>query len=215
VRGELLRRYPNTIIFAGPAILGPEGQLVLDESAQAEANYLSPIYGATLSPDLTFFGFNLSVDAAKGNATTPNGYFFGFQQVPTETRFGLEPSAKDLTCQRWADLAWTNFATLPTKRRAKEPQVSTALQVLSTPQFVGGYTARRLASTTFGFVLNNVFGQLPDFVPPETPPSDVQVSIAHEQNDVNVNWGQDAAQTAYILLRRPFRILVHARRMLP
>lgn len=216
VRGELLRRYPNTIIFAGPAILGSEGQLVLDESAQAEASYLSPIYGAALSPDLTFFGFNLSVqDARGGTAASPHGYFFGFQQVPTETRFGLEPTAKDSPCQRWADLAWTNFATFTTRRGVKGPRGSTSLRAMALPQFVGGYTARRLASTAFGFVIDNLPGQLPDFVPPTTPPSDVQVSIANEQNDVNVNWGQDAAQTAYILLRRPFRILVHAQRMLP
>lgn len=205
VRGELLRRYPNTIIFAGPAVLDGS-QLELDESPQAEQRYLTPIYSATLAPDLTFFGFNLSVEDARGGTQqSPHGYFFGLQQVPTEPRFGLEPSAKDATCQRWADLAWTNFATGGGGLQAE--------QVVA-PQYVAGYTAARLASTTFDLVLHGP-AVIPDFLPATQQPKDVDVSIAHEEIDVNVKWGQDAAQAAYILLRRPFRMLVHAKRMIP
>jgi hypothetical protein len=205
VRGELLRRYPNTIIFAGPAILEGE-KLKLDESPQAEKNYLTPIFSATLSPDLTFFGFNLSVDDARGGTQKSQyGYFFGFQQVPTEARFGLEPSAKDTPCQRWADLAWTNFGT-----GGSGPQAGQ----VTLPDFVGGYTARRLASITFSYALQGP-ATIPDFVPDSKQPTHVDVSIGNEENDVNVKWAQDAAQSAYILMRRPFRILVHAKRMIP
>ena len=38
-----------------------------------------------------------------------SGWFFVFQQQPTEPRFGLEPAAAGPVSQ-WNDLAWTNFA---------------------------------------------------------------------------------------------------------
>jgi hypothetical protein len=206
VRGELLRRYPNTIIFAGKAVRDASGQLKLDESILGEKEYLTPIYHASLPPDLTFFGFNLSIaDAKGGTANAPDGYFFGFQQVPTETRFGLEPSAKDSPCQRWADLAWTNFAG--------GGEGVTTESLVASPKFVAGYTPRRLASTTLRAVLAAL--AIPDFIPARTAPVDVNVSVAHEQNDVNVAWTRDAAQSAYILLRRPFRLMVHASRLIP
>jgi hypothetical protein len=57
---------------------------------------------------------------------------------------------------------------------------------------------------------------LPDFIPAMTQPTDY--SIGPGTNDANVadkdiHWGNDSAQAAYILLRRPFRIMVHASRM--
>ena len=42
---------------------------------------------------MTFLGFNLSVaDAYGGTAASPEGFFFVFQQQPSEPRFGLEPA---------------------------------------------------------------------------------------------------------------------------
>jgi hypothetical protein len=60
--------------------------------------------------------------------------------------------------------------------------------------------------------------KLPDFVPADTQPSDVTIGPGdNDANayDKNVKWGQDSAQAAYILLRRPFRIMAAAKRMLP
>src|ERR1019366_6253506 len=61
VRDELLRRYPHTDIFAGKAKAGADGEhgRVLDETDERH-----PIFRGTLAPDITFFGFNLSVRAA-------------------------------------------------------------------------------------------------------------------------------------------------------
>src|SRR5262249_1812036 len=60
VRGELLRRYPNTVIYAGKAKI-EDGKRVLDDT---DERY--PIFRGTLSPDMTFFGFNLSKADARG-----------------------------------------------------------------------------------------------------------------------------------------------------
>jgi hypothetical protein len=53
--------------------------------------------------------------------------------------------------------------------------------------------------------------QLPDFLSPGLGPSPVAVTGV----DNNNHWGVNSAQTAYILLRVPFRILIHADLMLP
>jgi hypothetical protein len=64
---------------------------------------------------------------------------------------------------------------------------------------------------------------LPDFLKPSLNP--VRVSIPanggdpsdpdYSPDDAKNNWGVNSAQTAYILLRLPFRILIHADLMLP
>ena len=104
VRGELLRRYPDALIYAAKAKLDGD-QRTIDDTAPT----LHPIFGGLLTPDMNFFGFNLSAAQAKGG-NGAQGYFFVFQQHPSGPRFGLEPSAAGSVTQ-WADLAWTNFAT--------------------------------------------------------------------------------------------------------
>jgi hypothetical protein len=210
VRGELLKRYPNTIIFAGKAVLdAAKDELSLDESPGAESAYKHPIFGGTLAQDITFFGFNLTPDEALGkDPKSPHGYFFGFQQVPTEPRYGLEPIAIKGP-HYWSDLSWQDFAVVGGPAR-----VAAAAPVKPLPQFMGGYSASRLASTVFGYAALQL--TLPDFIPATTQPG--SFPIGPGTNDANnsdhtVQWGKDSAQAAYILLRRPFRIMVHASRM--
>ena len=51
------------------------------------------IFRGTLSPDITFLGFNITAaDARGGTNNSPDGYFFVFQEQPSEPRFGLEPT---------------------------------------------------------------------------------------------------------------------------
>jgi hypothetical protein len=109
VRGELLRRYPNAQIYAAKAGW-QDGKHVLPEGA-AE---LQPLYRGTLSPDVTFLGFQLKAQDAKG---TPDGsqpgWFFVVQQHPTEPRFGLEPAPTPYAqpvISAWNDISWASFA---------------------------------------------------------------------------------------------------------
>jgi len=72
----------------------------------------------------------------------------------------------------------------------------------------------RLASQVLASVLQST--QLPDFLSPNQQPSGIAiVNDANDPNDTNNSWGVNSAQTAYILLRLPFRILIQASLMLP
>jgi hypothetical protein len=195
LRGELLRRYPDAVIYANPAIAGDpkknEPALVLDPKGPE----LYPLYRGTLAPDLTFLGFALTAAQARGDSTHPLGWFFVFQQRPGQARFGLEPSPPDVNgnwqpVTQWAQLAWMNFA--------------------------------------------NSAGTTPAFLSPGTTPCDLKADgtpdPAHPVtpvlerdpggNDINPNdsknsWGKDSAQTAYITMRLPARVAVHAGLLLP
>jgi hypothetical protein len=229
VRGELLRRYPNTDIFAGKAKAGSGGEhgRVLDETDERH-----PIFRGTLAPDITFFGFNLSVDDARGGtADSPEGFFFVFQEQVTETRFGLEPQATG-TVTRWADLAWTNFGGAaappapppgPGVAQAQlaegvvvDPGTGTlaASSVSSVfpqlhPSEISTY---RLASSVMASILAS--SAMPDFLTAADTPTAVALDGSNPE-DGTLAWGRDAAQTAAITLRLPFRILVHADSLLP
>ena len=204
VRGELFKRYPNAIVYAGKAKRNPDRTLVLDDS---DERY--PIFRGTLSPDMTFLGFNLSAaDARGGTPTSPDGFFFVFQEQPSEPRFGLEPTPDISPVPHWADLAWTNFA-LP-----KNTNATRTLTLAQPPALIVANSPWMLASQVFASVLQGT--QLPDFLSPNQEPTGIAiVDDANDPNDTNNNWGVNSAQTAYILLRLPFRILIQADLMLP
>jgi hypothetical protein len=195
VRGELLRRYPDAIIYAAEAKLDGD-QRTIDDSAPT----LHPIFTGLLTPDMNFFGFNLSIADAKGGTnTSPQGYFIVFQQHPSGPRFGLEPSV-DGTVTQWADLAWTNFGTPAAAEPAAVPLATKLL-----PPF----TELLVASSAFTEVLAQ--HPIPPFLSAGVHPSGVAVSGA----DSGYAWGVDAAQTAYITARLPFRVGIHADMMIP
>jgi hypothetical protein len=204
IRGELLRRYPNTIIYAAKAQV-VDGKRIIDPS---DERY--PIFSGTLPTDITFVGFNLSVaDAIGGTRASPQGFFFVFQQHPTEPRFGLEPSATG-TVQHWADLAWTNFGTTTPGGAAPARPLSAP----ATVQYVGAWAPWRLASQVFAGVLATT--TLPNFLSASATPSGTAIiNDSDDPNDTANGWGVDAAQTAYITLRMPYRIAIHADLMVP
>lgn len=111
VRGELLRRYPSSVIYAVRAIKKGT-KLDLSTEAKDESH---PLFRGTLKPDVTFLGFNLTDGEALGQAPNPpEGWFFVIQQQPTEPRFGLDVANFATTPQpplaRWNDLNWGHFA---------------------------------------------------------------------------------------------------------
>jgi hypothetical protein len=212
VRGELFKRYPNAIVFAGKAKRDDKGNRILDET---DERY--PIFRGTLPNDITFLGFNLSQDDARGGTNkAPDGFFFVFQQQPSEPRFGLEPTS-DSTVTHWANLAWTNFGG------GGQNNAGPIFKLPSLGNTVRGKTIAaspwRLASQVLSIVKANV--QLPDFLSPGLSPTGVSLATAptpdgdYDPDDINNKWGVNSAQTAYILLRLPYRILIHADLMLP
>jgi hypothetical protein len=205
VRGELFKRYPNAIVYAGKAKTLLNGQRVLDDTAE-----LYPLFRGTLSPDITFLGFNITAADARGGTTnSPDGYFFVFQEQPSEPRFGLEPTPDSSPVPHWADLAWTNFTASGGTPPEPAPTIAGA-----SPAAIMATSPWRLASQVFANVLQST--QLPTFLTPTLQPTGTAiVSDSDNPNDTNNQWGVNSAQTAYILLRLPFRILMHADLMLP
>lgn len=108
IRGELLRRYPNTVIYAVRAVES-DGARDLSTKPDDERH---PLFRGTLQPDVTFVGFDLTAD----EVVTDPGWFFVLQQQPTEPRFGLDeaPYLEGKTevpeLATWNDLNWAHLA---------------------------------------------------------------------------------------------------------
>jgi hypothetical protein len=204
VRGELFKRYPNAIVYAGKAKV-VDNQRVLDDT---DERY--PIFRGTLPNDITFLGFNLSEEDAKGGTTqSPEGFFFVFQQQPSEPRFGLEPVEDANPITHWSDLAWTNFGGGGDGAPFQLPNLGLTERAQTIQR-----APWRLASQVFNLVVTGT--AVPDQLKPGLAPTRVAIAAdAENPNDPANQWGVSSSQTAYILLRLPFRILIHASLMLP
>jgi hypothetical protein len=112
IRGELLRRYPNTVIYAVPAV-PKDGKLTLSTKPELERH---PIFRGTLKPDVTFLGFTLTQAEALGEPPHDrSGWFFVIQQQPTEPRFGMDEadfsdSSAPPKPTTWSNLSWRHLA---------------------------------------------------------------------------------------------------------
>jgi hypothetical protein len=161
IRGDVIRRYPNALVYACEASRNATtGKRELGQ----EERY--PLFRGTLSPDVTFFGFALDAATARGSREPDEeqGWYFVFQELPSEARFGLDaPQPQPPAVTAWSQLSWSNFD----------------------------------ASA--------------EFVPAATQPAPVNVSAGP---DKDYAWGTDAAEMAYITMRRPVRIAVHAETMI-
>jgi hypothetical protein len=112
IRGELLEKYPSTVIYAQEAIWPGSDTAqprVLDPSGEVR----HPIFHARLLPDITIVGFDLDEDTARGHRpvgadTRPArpGWFFVLMERPGEPRFGLDDATPATGLQTWNDLAW-------------------------------------------------------------------------------------------------------------
>lgn len=99
VRGQLLLRYPDTLIYAAkaetPMTLGSQRKL--------------PLFRGRIDPDMVFLGFDLTPEEVRGGGSEL-GWFFVLQEQPTAPRFGLdETRLKPL--DTWNDLAWSDIGT--------------------------------------------------------------------------------------------------------
>ncbi len=193
IRGELLKRYPNTVIYAQKAIDDKHGGKIIREDdptlEQFDKEFKFPLFKAEIEPDLRFFGFDLTTEKAKGtkpsNRFPPNdklGWFFVLQEVPGEPRFGMDVSYEPPTDpdtnpnndppDTWNNLAWNVFGP-------------------SEPAFIKMFPA-------------------PKFKPrPHRP-------FKKDEDDVlKYPWGTNAAYMAYALFQTPVMVAVHSSEMLP
>ena len=87
IRSSLLRRYPSAVIYASKAIK-PNGVRKPTKSPDDEEH---PVFRGSMQPDVTFFGFDLTVDQVVGTGVgDDHGYFIVIQEQPGEPRFGFD-----------------------------------------------------------------------------------------------------------------------------
>ncbi len=123
IRGELLKKFPNTVIYAQKAFKDSAKWKIntelTGESFAKEVRF--PIYQAELPPDIKLLGFDLTIDEAAGIDPVTDfpgnreGWFFIIAEVPGEPRFGMDikfDPAKPAEFT-WNDLSWENFDELP------------------------------------------------------------------------------------------------------
>lgn len=191
VRGDLLRRYPNTLVYAVKAVPNdaprPETfkHVKRRPGDDQPANVLQPILFAKFDPDIYCFGFDLGKDEARGRLPperTDLGWYFVLAERFGEPRFGLDDpdtqtpayprpqrtQSDDLT---WADLAKSaaEYSCFSVIDLARHGPVTPA----------GGFQ-----------------------VDPDTAPSH------------RASWGTHAGDMAAIFLQTPFRMYFHANDML-
>jgi hypothetical protein len=103
LRGDLLRKFPNTVIFVVNLKRNAEGKLEIGQNT----DFRFPLFHADLPPDLQFIGFDLTVKQVLETVNDRSWYFVLMEPVG-EPRFGLDavyrPAVKDRYNRN--DLAW-------------------------------------------------------------------------------------------------------------
>jgi hypothetical protein len=186
IRGDLLKRYPNTFIYAQKARWGTDkraNRLVLsDESGtlftvnRKDPSLRFPLYRAKVAPDIHFIGFDLTIEEVQGDPKLEEtaaaraaidakklGWFFVLQEVIGEPRFGMDVDAPvEPEASKWDNLSWVHVDLAD----GQSIDVAKALK----PGLTG--------------------------------------------NDGGVKWGANAADMAFILYQKPVMVAVHGRNML-
>jgi hypothetical protein len=116
IKGQLLRRYPRTIIYAAQAEWTNETK----KSRRPGTNERYPAFRASWGSDVTVLGFDLTDKQALYD-NDGLGWFFVIQQPPTEPGFGLDEPVDNATFgsppATWADLSWANLVANPADLR--------------------------------------------------------------------------------------------------
>jgi hypothetical protein len=133
VRGELLRRYPTTTIYAARATAAG----ALDATTR-----LPPMFRAALPPDIVLVGFGLSEEVA----LAAPGWYFVFEQYPGEPRFGFDEVAGPGVPATPDALAWAHVpVTASGHADVSKPLLSASAGL----QALWGKNAANTASVTF------------------------------------------------------------------
>ncbi|CAN5135498.1 hypothetical protein BH11BAC5_BH11BAC5_45320 [soil metagenome] len=126
IRGDLFKKYPNTMVFAQQAMYDPaDASKPRQLKGGIDSNFTKfPLFKAEIEPDVTLFGFSLDEKTARGDrieqshgstAGKSPGWFFVLKERPGHIRFGLDdftdehgntdvmPAGSPKT---WDDMAW-------------------------------------------------------------------------------------------------------------
>jgi hypothetical protein len=101
VRGEVLRRYPFTIVYAAPGKIDGT-HLALDTAAQ----WLAPLFSLPIDASTTAFAYALTPEVTKSNLAAGNaGWYFVFSEPVAGPRFNFD-AAPGPDLKFWTDLDW-------------------------------------------------------------------------------------------------------------
>lgn len=101
VRGNLLKRYPNTVVYASPA--------TPDRKIDGTAEIRLPTFTGRLDPDIRFAGFDLTPSQVRSG----DGWMFVLQEQPAEPRFGLDVPGSAAPPRWWSELHWGHAQVEP------------------------------------------------------------------------------------------------------
>ncbi|MFI5593133.1 hypothetical protein ACIA5G_49360 [Amycolatopsis sp. NPDC051758] len=186
VRGELLRKYPTTAVYAHRAEWppGPDGlpdpskprRLVEPPSAE---HIKLPRYEATVDPDIYLLGFDLTAEQAVGGPADP-GWFFVLKERPGDPRFGVD-DGPPVPVEVWNDLTWSDVDPTGRGFLVLDPAVTVALA---------------------GFDGSDDDAEKAD-------------QRAEDENLPQWSAGLSSADLAYLLFQVPVMVAVHAKEMVP
>jgi hypothetical protein len=169
VRGELMKKY-HVIVYAQKAHIArkkdntpdptqPPVIVEVHTDADMKNEIEFPLFHAEIGPDIYFFGFDMTVDQARGSANPqqPNddwGWYFVLQQIPGEPRFGMDitfsPDTDQATPITWDDLSWENFAKgMPFISTTTKPEPLIFNQLAADLKAQWGRNAADMASILF------------------------------------------------------------------
>jgi hypothetical protein len=150
IRGDLVRRFPELIVYAVKAKRLASGAIVpaLPERLRAEGEAdaveeaVMPVFSTRLPSDMLLVGFPFDAEKARGTSSS-DGLFIVFEERIGEPRFGLDGPIDPVTPPAsWNDLSWSHFGL------AAEDAVGTYLDdPQSTPGPIDGDTGRWLGTT--------------------------------------------------------------------
>lgn len=113
IKGDLLRKYPNTLVYAQKAKFQPGNKTAPRQMDDYDSpgNVKWPIVSGSIEPDVYFFGFELSQEEANGNRTNNPGWFFVLRERPGQVSFGLDDldGALDMTPDNWNQVTWEHL----------------------------------------------------------------------------------------------------------
>lgn len=123
IRGDLLRKYPNTNIYAVQA-KRPDGGARApglpehrpDDVPEEEwvGDIKRPIFSGQIPPDVTFLGFDITPTQARGGMANNEGWYFVIEERISEARFGMDMATvpEENAPADWDSLSWGHIEDL-------------------------------------------------------------------------------------------------------
>lgn len=198
VRGELLRRYPDTVVYAvkarwkddaGP----PDGDRVpLEDPTEGDPEEIRrPTFRGELDPDVTFLGFDLTESVARGDDGL--GWFFVIEEPSGEPRFGFDEADEADFGATPPGMTTTAGTVAPSGDEEETGWNAVSWgHLASQPGEAGRAELESMTYVPAG-------GRL----------------LAEAWTADGIEWGKNAAHVAAATWQRPVRIAFHADDMLP